>query len=117
MDENNYIQQITDRLQGFNPYLIVLFGSYAYGNPDSSSDIDLLVVTGDDFVPENFSEHSKLYMKISRALRPIKEEVAIDLIVQTIPMYRKFLELNSSFAKEITSKGIVIYEGNNQTVA
>ncbi len=117
MDDNKYIHQIKERLKELNPHLIVLFGSYAYGRPDNSSDIDLLVVTNDDFLPKNFSEHSKLYLKYSRALRPIKEKIAVDLIVQTIPMYKKFIELDSSFANEITSKGIIVYEGNNKTMA
>ena len=30
---------------------IILFGSYAYGDPTDESDLDILVVTGDDFIP------------------------------------------------------------------
>jgi predicted nucleotidyltransferase len=30
--------------QKFRPRKIILFGSYAYGNPDEASDVDLLVV-------------------------------------------------------------------------
>lgn len=29
----------------FNPRKVILFGSYAYGEPDEESDVDLLVVT------------------------------------------------------------------------
>ncbi len=29
----------------FNPKKIFLFGSYAYGNPDSQSDLDLCIIT------------------------------------------------------------------------
>ncbi len=117
IDDNNYIQQIKEILSKFNPYLILLFGSYAYGTPDEDSDIDILVVTQDDFIPQTFKEHTKIYMKISRAIRPVKEKIAVDLIVHTLPMYKKFKELNSSFAREITKKGKIIYESNNKTMA
>jgi len=53
-------------------------------------------------------------MEINRAIRPVKENIAIDLIVHTLPMYKKFIELNSSFAREITQKGKIIYESNNK---
>ena len=34
----------------------MLFGSYAYGVSNEDSDVDLLVVTNDDFIPQNFAE-------------------------------------------------------------
>ena len=112
-----YIQQLKEILIKYNPYLILLFGSYAYGTPNEDSDIDILVVTQDNFIPQTYEKHTQIYMKISRAIRPVKEEIAVDLIVHTLPMYQKFLELNSSFAREITKKGKIIYENNNKTVA
>lgn len=115
--ENIYIQQIREHLKEFNPYLVLLFGSYAYGTPNEGSDIDLLVVTNDDFMPNDFREHSQLYLKVSRAIRPIKKQIAVDLIVHTLPMYRKFIEQNSSFASEITTKGKIIYARDHSTVA
>ena len=46
------VHRIADRLipylnvlvEQFHPEQIILFGSYAYGNPDEHSDVDLLVV-------------------------------------------------------------------------
>lgn len=35
---------------------VILFGGYAYGNPTEDSDIDLYVVTKDDFVPASSRE-------------------------------------------------------------
>jgi len=110
---NNYIKQITEILSKFNPYLILLFGSYAYGTPNEDSDIDILVVTKDDFIPQTFKEHTKIYMKISQAIRPINRQFAIDLIVHTLPMYKEFIRQDSSFSHEITTQGKIIYESNN----
>ena len=40
---------ITQRIvEKFQPYKVVLFGSYAYGAPDLDSDVDLLVVMDSD---------------------------------------------------------------------
>jgi len=98
--------EIVTRLQPLNPYKIILFGSYAYGNPTEDSDIDLYVVTNDDFMPQTWEEKSKIYRKYSKQLMDLRNEFAIDLIVHTKKMNEKFIELDSSFSKEIVSKGI-----------
>jgi len=97
--------------------LVILFGSYAYGKPHEDSDIDLLVVTNDNFIPENFKEHSEIYLNVSQVLRPVKKHIGIDLLVYTIPMYRKFIEINSSFAFTLSTRGKIIYESDHSTVA
>jgi predicted nucleotidyltransferase len=115
--ENIYIKQITENLKVINPYLVLLFGSYAYGTPHEDSDIDLLVVTNDNFIPKNFAEKNKIHLTVSRKIRSINEKIAIDLLVYTVPMYKKFLELNSSFAREIIQKGKILYETHYTTMA
>ena len=115
--ENKYIQEIKTSLSELNPYLILLFGSYAYGTPHEDSDIDLLVVTKDNFIPKNFEEKHKIYLQVSRKIRHIKMQIAVDLIVHTLPMYEKFIKQDSSFAHEITTQGKIIYESNNTTMA
>jgi predicted nucleotidyltransferase len=37
-------QDIVSTFQKFNPETIILFGSYAHGNPDEESDIDIIVI-------------------------------------------------------------------------
>ncbi|MGM0623944.1 MAG: nucleotidyltransferase domain-containing protein [Campylobacterota bacterium] len=37
--------EIIKRLKPLNPQKIILFGSYAYGIPDSESDIDLFIIS------------------------------------------------------------------------
>jgi len=102
--------KIVERLKPFEPEKIILFGSYAYGIPHKESDIDLYIVTNDDFLPKDYEESNKIYMKISRAIQDIKEEFPIDMIVHTKKMYAKFIKLNGSFSKEILKKGIPLYE-------
>ncbi|CAN2039103.1 Nucleotidyltransferase domain-containing protein [Candidatus Magnetomoraceae bacterium gMMP-15] len=107
------ISLIIERLKMINPYKIILFGSYAYGKPENDSDIDLMIVTDDDYFPGSYKEKSDIYLKVSNALTDLSKKMPIDLIVYTKPMYNKFNELGSLFSKEILQKGIILYETNN----
>jgi predicted nucleotidyltransferase len=109
----NYIPLIIEKLKSTLPEKIILFGSYAYGEPTINSDLDILVVTSDNNIPTSFSEKSQIYLRISRAISDIKKEFPIDLIVHTKAMHLKFIEINSLFARELLTKGKVLYEKNN----
>ena len=103
-------KDIIDRLKPLNPYKIILFGSYAYGNPTKDSDIDLYIVTNDEFMPRSWREKMMLKLQYAKALSDLRERLDIDLIVHTRKMYEKFLEDDSMFSRDITSKGQMIYE-------
>ncbi|MBW8333981.1 MAG: nucleotidyltransferase domain-containing protein [Prolixibacteraceae bacterium] len=115
--DNTYIQQLKEKLKELNPYRVFLFGSYAYGIPHIDSDIDLLVVTNDEFIPQTFQEKTNLYISVSEHILNISKQVPVDLIVYTLPMFKQFVETGSSFSKEVLSKGIVIYETKHPAVA
>ena len=100
--------RIIECLKPIEPARVILFGSYAWGNPDKDSDIDLYVVTKDEFMPQNFSEKMRLKSAVSRRLLELKQDNGADLIVHTMPMHRKFIALNSSFARKIMSEGDVL---------
>jgi predicted nucleotidyltransferase len=104
---------VTQSLQHLNVSKIVLFGSYAKGTQTEDSDIDLLVVTNDNYVPGSFAQKMEIKLKIANALNTLRRYADIDLIVHTKPMYEQFILLNSGFKKEIISSGTVIYEANN----
>ncbi len=87
---------------------VILFGSYAYGSPNKDSDIDLYIVTKDDYIPQNWREKRDLVRKISSKILNLREKYPIDIIVHTKKMYQKFIALNSSFSKEILQKGKVL---------
>lgn len=113
MNKKEIISQVTQSLQHLNVSKIVLFGSYAKGTQTKDSDIDLLVVTNDNFVPGSFAQKMEIKLKIANALNTLRRYADIDLIVHTKPMYEQFILLNSGFKKEIISSGTVIYEANN----
>ncbi len=118
MDKHTiYIQQLKEKLKELNPYLVLLFGSCAYGTPHDDSDIDLIVVTDDEFIPQTFKEKTDLYISVSEHILNISKQVPVDLIVYTKPMYKQFIKTGSSFSKEILSKGKVIYESKHSAMA
>lgn len=106
----DFTRLLVERLKKTDPCKIILFGSHAYGEPDPASDVDLLVVTEDDFLPKNFAEKNAIYLKVSNAITEIEKIIPIDLIVHTKAMHRKFIEMGSMFSRKIVVDGKVLYE-------
>ena len=105
--KNEILSTLTNSLK---LYKVILFGSSAAGKAKKDSDIDLIVVTDDDFMPRNYEENMKNYLKVSAVLRDIKTRLPIDLIVHTKPMHEKFIHLGSMFSKNVMRRGEVLYE-------
>ncbi len=47
---DNIISNITETLKKEGVEKIILFGSFAYGKPHEESDLDLIVVTSDNYI-------------------------------------------------------------------
>lgn len=85
-----------------HPEKIILFGSYAYGNPTPDSDVDLLVVMkGDE--PE-----VERYLAVCRLLRP--RPFATDILVRTPHEIETALRKGDFFIQEIVTQGKLLYE-------
>jgi predicted nucleotidyltransferase len=93
------IQKIVQEL---NPEKIVLFGSYAYGNPNRDSDVDLLVVMKTKASPKDRS------WAVSRLLLP--RPFPVDILVKTPREVKQGLETGDFFLKEILTRGKVLYD-------
>ena len=96
-----FAQQLGER---FHPDRIVLFGSYAYGQPHAGSDVDLLVI-----MPAA-SEVSQA-IRMSVAFEP---PFPLDLIVRTPAKLERRLAEGDSFLEEVVSQGKVLYEERNR---
>ena len=103
-------KRVLEKLKAVDPLKVILFGSHAYGTPDADSDIDLLVVTRDEFMPKTFSDKMAIYLAVAESLSEIEKEVPIDLIVHTKAMHAKFIDMDGMFARKILSQGDVLYE-------
>jgi len=89
----------------FRPERIILFGSYAWGQPTPDSDVDLLVVL--PFQGKSW----KMASEIRKRIRP---PFPLDLVVRTAKQLQQRLSMGDVFFKEITQKGKVLYEDSNE---
>jgi uncharacterized protein len=112
-----YLQELKDNLSKLDPYLVLLFGSYAYGSPHADSDLDIMVVLNDYTIPASFKEKQSLYLKVSPYTRSVAKKVPVDLIVYTIPMYENFRKIRNGFSEEVLEKGIILYESKHTPMA
>ena len=108
-DTTRLSKELRDRicaaLRPAHPEKVILFGSYAWGQPSEDSDIDLYVVTQDDFVPATWRQKRDIVRSISDRILDLRTRYPIDLLVHTKPMHEEFIERQSSFAHEITTRG------------
>lgn len=101
----NVVSELTSRLKTLSLSQVILFGSYAWGSPTEGSDIDIYIVTGDNFLPSSWKQKRDIVRNISDSIIDLRMQYPIDLIVHTRPMHRKFIETGSSFAKQIMEEG------------
>lgn len=93
-------QEITEK---FFPDKIVLFGSYAYGNPSSNSDLDLLVIL--PFTGKNFYKSLEIY-------KSLNVNFPIDILARTPEDTEKRFRLGDPLIREALNKGKILYERN-----
>ena len=94
------IQRIVSELK---PEKIILFGSYAYGDPTPDSDVDLLVIM------KTRAKEVDRYVAVSNLLYP--RQFPVDILVRTpkeIEAEKK--KRGNFFMREILTKGKVLYE-------
>ena len=83
-DKKSYLPLIVTRLKNIGIHKIILFGSLTSSAVHTDSDVDLIVVTNDDHLPDSYKEKSEVYLKVSSALTDIARKIPIDLIVYTM---------------------------------
>ena len=95
------IRQVTKKIvKQFQPEKIILFGSYAWGEPNQDSDVDLFVVKE----TENTRD---LAREINRAIFP--RPFPMDLIVYRPKQLEKRKRMGDLFINEVLNKGKVLY--------
>jgi uncharacterized protein len=110
---NKFLEEITDILKNEGAEKIILFGSYAYGNPDDDSDLDLMVISPEDFIPVTNREKMEIHHRYNSRIKKFREFVPIDLLVYTRAMYNRLMSSPNLFFREINQKGKVLYEAIN----
>jgi len=98
-------QAIERIVAALKPEKIILFGSYADGDPTHDSDVDLLVIMNNKRSPK------ENHRAVSMLLYP--RQFPVDIIVKTPKEVRDALRggvNNGFFIREIVKKGKVLYD-------
>jgi predicted nucleotidyltransferase len=97
------LQEVVNRIvKEYQPEKIILFGSFAWGEPDPDSDIDLLIVKE----TKNTREAAR---KISRLIFPRPFPMDI-LVYAPDEVERKIKEERNLFIEDIVNNGRILYE-------
>jgi len=88
----------------FKPQKIILFGSYARGDPRPESDVDLLIVMNTKL------KEGQQSLKIRRSLGVM---FGLDLIVRTPKRLSQRLKMGDSFLQDVIKEGKVLYESSS----
>jgi predicted nucleotidyltransferase len=83
----------------FQPEQIILFGSYAYGQPGPDSDVDLLVI-----MPARNETTQSIRIRTA-----VDHPFPFDIMVRTPENLQRRLQLGDWFLREIVSRGKVLY--------
>ena len=88
----------------YAPEKVILFGSYAHGNPRPDSDIDLLIIKD---TPERYIDRC---FAVRRILSDSTRTTPLETIVLTPDEVSRRLEIGDQFVADIVENGEVLYE-------
>lgn len=99
----NLRKEVINRLVNeFDPETTYLFGSHAWGKPDTGSDIDLLVI-----VKNSREKPVQRAVRAQRSLRGVK--APIEVLVKTRVEFERYSSVKASLEAQITREGRLLY--------
>ena len=90
-------------IKGYKPKKVILFGSYAYGEPSEDSDIDLLIIKNTDKRPID------RWIEVKRLLRDKNRMLPVSPLVYTEKEIEERIAIGDFFVEEIFEKGELLY--------
>jgi len=100
------LERIVDRLaDAYKPARIILFGSYAEGDPGADSDIDLIIVKDTSLPYYDRIAEVRRYVSDTLTRRPF------DPVVLTPQEVDEQTRARRSFIMHVLREGKVVYEG------
>ena len=100
------IDQVVEQIvEKFKPQKIILFGSYARGNPRPESDVDLLVVMNTSL---------KEVQQAIQICQQIQYRFGLDLIVHTPKYLAERVKMGDWFLRDVVKEGKVLYESSGR---
>ena len=110
---DHQIKELVRNLLELDPVKIIAFGSYAAGDMNEDSDLDLLIVLNKNTIPQTYEEKMDLKVEVRKKIREINKKIPIDILVYTLAEYNEIKKNMGSFLKEIHQNGKVLYENQN----
>ncbi|MCK9589663.1 MAG: nucleotidyltransferase domain-containing protein [Terrimicrobiaceae bacterium] len=107
------VHRIADRLlpylkvlvEQFHPEQVILFGSYAYGQPDEHSDVDLLVIKN---MGKSSVSERRAILKAWRPLRWTAKSLPFELLLVSPAEHEQRLARGGGFYGSITRDGLLV---------
>jgi len=96
------VAAILKKLQNYEPQKVILFGSFARGEVDEYSDLDLVVIKE---TPRRFVER---LIEVARIVGTGFGKV--DIFAYTPEEFEKMKEIGNPFIEQVLKDGITIYE-------
>lgn len=101
--EQDMLREVTRRIvSAVHPEKIVLFGSYAWGQPNDDSDVDILVVVEHSDQPA-YRRATEIY----RCLRGLR--VPVEIVVRTREELDRGLAVKVSLERKVMEQGRVLH--------
>lgn len=98
------IAQVVERLKArYRPERIVLFGSWAYGEPSAESDIDLLIIKQTD------QPFHRRWAEVYRLVDPLVKRIDFSPFVMTPEELTQRQRARDPFVEEILTRGETLY--------
>ena len=97
---NKIVKQVAE---AYRPEKIILFGSYAYGEPDADSDLDLLIIkkTSERFIDR--------WISVRQIVSDPHSSIPFEPIVLTPEELKERLAIGDQFIERIVTKGKMLY--------
>ena len=103
-DKKRIIQAIVEKItREYQPKKVILFGSYAYGEPAEDSDVDILIIKDTDKKPID------RWIEVKRILRDVSKNTPVSPFVYTEKEIAARRTIKDFFIEEIFEKGKVLY--------
>jgi predicted nucleotidyltransferase len=100
----NHIDLIVERIsEHINMEEVIVFGSYAYGEPNDDSDIDLCVVLADEF-----SNKRSTLKQIRKLVSPLMK-YPLDILLYNREEFYQRANTPTTLEHKISEEGVKIY--------
>lgn len=105
MDIKQEIINITNEIiEATSAAKIYLFGSFAYGEPDNDSDIDLCIITNDRHIRKR-----DLIKSIRKSISKVAT-MPVDILIYDKEEFFNRAKIHSTIEHKIANEGVSIYE-------